>query len=387
MGPPPVSRIADPVRTHGLALEIAGRGAKVKRTFLTRVKILAVPWRRVSVVTDPNAPTSVVSLLLAAPPLLRPRLAVGGRAPQAHRRGAAARLTSRDHPVTHARMLALSPQALPRGGCPRAWLSATVVNGGSCAVGTGCTPVAASQSSSQLPGRGIVRDMACCRFLGRRRTMTSFVGTALRTTRFLAASAFLALFFPAPLRAQTPVVIDFEGIPQELVFNRFANLGVTFNGPLARDYSETPGIAHSGTQAVEVCFAQEFCTSPLSQLHRWPGAREVQIGYTAQLSQPARVTMQALDGSGAVVGQAEVALAAGTRFRSRTRRSTPRPRTSGGSSSGSHPPTPATRPSTTGWSSTTSSSAPQGRLRPVRPRRRLRSRSTSRRTFRRSSCR
>ena len=93
--------------------------------------------------------------------------------------------------------------------------------------------------------------------------MTTFVGTALRTTRFLAASAFLALFFPAPLKAQPPVVIDFEGIPQELVFTQFANLGVTFNGPLARDYSGTPGFAHSGTRAVGVCFAQEFCTSPL----------------------------------------------------------------------------------------------------------------------------
>jgi hypothetical protein len=63
--------------------------------------------------------------------------------------------------------------------------------------------------------------------------MANFFPTARRTTRFLAASAFLALFFSAPINAQTPVVIDFEGIPQELVFNRFANLGVTFNGPLA----------------------------------------------------------------------------------------------------------------------------------------------------------
>lgn len=143
--------------------------------------------------------------------------------------------------------------------------------------------------------------------------MTSFVGTALRTTRFLAASAFLALFFPPPLRAQTPVVIDFEGIPQELVFNRFANLGVTFNGPLARDYSDTPGFAHSGTRAVELCFAQEFCTSPLEVSFTAGQAHaRVFVGYTAQLPQPARVTMQALDANGAVVGQADVVLGPGT---------------------------------------------------------------------------
>ena len=62
-------------------------------------------------------------------------------------------------------------------------------------------------------------------------------------SRSIAASAFLALFFPAAIQAAPPVVIDFEGLPQELVFSRFANLGVTFNGPLARDYSETPGFA------------------------------------------------------------------------------------------------------------------------------------------------
>ena len=88
---------------------------------------------------------------------------------------------------------------------------------------------------------------------------------------------------------------------------------MTFNGPLARDYTITPGFAHSGTQAVEVCFAQEFCTSPLEVSFTAGQAHaKVFVGYTAQLPQPARVTMQALDGSGAVVGQAEVALAAGT---------------------------------------------------------------------------
>jgi hypothetical protein len=115
------------------------------------------------------------------------------------------------------------------------------------------------------------------------------------------------------MKAQTPVVIDFEGMPQELVFNRFANLGVTFNGPLARDYSETPGFAHSGTRAVEVCFAQEFCTSPLEiSFTAGQAHAKVFVGYTAQLPQPGRVTMQALDGTGAVVGQADVVLGPGT---------------------------------------------------------------------------
>ena len=137
--------------------------------------------------------------------------------------------------------------------------------------------------------------------------MTNFLVTALRTTPFLAAFTFLALFFPTPIKAQ--VVIDFEGIPPGLVFNQFANLGVTFNGPLVRDFSQTPGFAHSGARAVEVCFAQEFCTSPLNiDFTAGQAHARVWVGSSARLSQPSRVTMQALDGNGAVVGQAEVVL-------------------------------------------------------------------------------
>lgn len=139
--------------------------------------------------------------------------------------------------------------------------------------------------------------------------MNNFFAPTLRTVGFLGASIFLALLFPALTRAQAPVVIDFEGIQPALVFSQFASQGVTFNGPLARDFSPTPGFAHSGTKAIELCFAQEFCSAPLNiNLTAGQAHVKVWVGYTAQLTQPARVTMQALDANGQLVGQASVVL-------------------------------------------------------------------------------
>jgi hypothetical protein len=141
------------------------------------------------------------------------------------------------------------------------------------------------------------------------RSMNNFLAPVLRTAGFLGASIFLALLFPVPTWAQPPVVIDFEGLPLAPVFSQFASKGVIFNGPLARDYSSTPGFARSGSRAIELCFAQEFCTAPLNVNFTAGQSRaKVWVGYTAQLTQPARVTLQALDANGQPVGQASVVL-------------------------------------------------------------------------------
>ncbi|MEP6921915.1 MAG: hypothetical protein ABI967_12380, partial [bacterium] len=139
--------------------------------------------------------------------------------------------------------------------------------------------------------------------------MNNFTTAVLRTAGFLGAAILLSLLLPTPMRAQAPVIIDFDGIQSTLIFNQFASQGITFNGPLARDFSPTPGFAHSGTKAIELCFAQEFCSAPLNinftvgQAHA-----KVWVGYTAQLTQPTRVTMQALAGNGQLVGQTSVVL-------------------------------------------------------------------------------
>src|SRR5947209_2563622 len=63
----------------------------------------------------------------------------------------------------------------------------------------------------------------------------------------------------AQLSAAQNVVLDFENLPQAPVIAQYASKGVTFNGQMLRDYSQTPGFTHSGHNAVELCFASEFC--------------------------------------------------------------------------------------------------------------------------------
>jgi len=124
------------------------------------------------------------------------------------------------------------------------------------------------------------------------------------------AGCLVALGCSMPASGQT--VIDFENLQTSVtVLNQYANQGVTFNGPLARDYSQSPGFAHSGTKAIELCFAAEFCTTPLivsfttAQKHV-----KVWVGYSSPLSQATTVVMQALDQNGAMVSQTSAVLPA-----------------------------------------------------------------------------
>jgi hypothetical protein len=105
-------------------------------------------------------------------------------------------------------------------------------------------------------------------------------------------------------------VIDFENLQTQVtVLNHYSSQGATFNGPLARDYSQQPGFAHSGTKAIELCFAAEFCSAPLvvnfttAQKHV-----KLWVGYNSPLAAATSVLMQAIDGNGVIVGQATAVL-------------------------------------------------------------------------------
>ena len=93
---------------------------------------------------------------------------------------------------------------------------------------------------------------------------------------------------------------------------QYSAKGVTFNGVMAIDYSQSPfpaGFAHSGTVAIEQCFAVEFCMSPVGasfttgQLHvkAW-------VGYSFALSSPVVVRMTAFDAGHVSVGTSQVTL-------------------------------------------------------------------------------
>src|SRR5262249_29891752 len=106
------------------------------------------------------------------------------------------------------------------------------------------------------------------------------------------------------------VTLNFEDLqPPITLLNQYGSRGVTFNGPQLRDYSQTPGFAHSGTRAIELCFAIEFCTTPLNVAFT-TGQRHVRVwvGATFSLSQATTVVLQARDQNNGLVGQATAVL-------------------------------------------------------------------------------
>ncbi|OPX78139.1 MAG: hypothetical protein A4E45_01492 [Methanosaeta sp. PtaB.Bin039] len=125
-----------------------------------------------------------------------------------------------------------------------------------------------------------------------------------------------AILFSIVISANA-VIIDFEDIPttgpgtggQTVVSDQYKGLGVTFNSPVAIDYSLDFGIsgfAHSPTRAVESCYSKEFCRTPVEMsfagpvryLRLWAGQRH-------SLRIPKIVRLQAYDELGNLVGSDE----------------------------------------------------------------------------------
>ena len=131
------------------------------------------------------------------------------------------------------------------------------------------------------------------------------------TKYLLAVAACASICFPNPAPAQ--VVLTFDDLAAGPISTQYQSQGATFNYPLVRDYSETPGFTHSGTKAIELCFAAEFCTSTLN-VNFTAGQRHVKVfvGFTSQLSQASPVLLRALDVNGALVGQQTAVLGPST---------------------------------------------------------------------------
>ncbi|PZR85857.1 MAG: hypothetical protein DLM68_10490, partial [Hyphomicrobiales bacterium] len=70
-----------------------------------------------------------------------------------------------------------------------------------------------------------------------------------------------------------------------------------------------PGFVHSGKQAVEICFAAEFCKGTLN-VNFTAGQRDVKLfmGFTSALAQASPVLIKALDVNGAQIAQQTVIL-------------------------------------------------------------------------------
>lgn len=118
------------------------------------------------------------------------------------------------------------------------------------------------------------------------------------------ALLFVGAAFAAPAHAAT---LDFEDAQPSTVTDHYLSAGATFNGPRLRNYG--PGFTHSGTKAIELCFAIEFCTTPLKVTFNAGQARaKVWVGFSSQLGQAITVLLQALDQNNAVIVQTSAVL-------------------------------------------------------------------------------
>ena len=125
--------------------------------------------------------------------------------------------------------------------------------------------------------------------------------------KYVVIAAVASAFSSSSVGAQ--VVLNFDDLVAGPLSTQYQAQGATFAFPLVRDYSPTPGFAHSGKQAIELCFAAEFCKSTL-KVNFTTGETHVKVfvGFTSQLSQASPVLMRALDANGATVAQQTVML-------------------------------------------------------------------------------
>jgi len=105
-----------------------------------------------------------------------------------------------------------------------------------------------------------------------------------RWINLLTASILLELVVFSVSVPAAPVVIDFEDLPagpigtpaQVFVNTQYADRGITFNNPVALNFSNSsilgypPDFAHSGANAIETCYALRIDTLNRKQLeNQW----------------------------------------------------------------------------------------------------------------------
>ena len=137
--------------------------------------------------------------------------------------------------------------------------------------------------------------------------------------RSAAALCLLALSLFAS-RPATAEIITFEEMTPNggavPVLDFYANRGVIFRAS-AIDYTKGPPIlanfVHSGTNAIETCFAIEFCTSPIEVTFTQAQARvSAFAGFDGALGEAVTVVMRGFAADGSQVAQASVTIGPST---------------------------------------------------------------------------
>jgi len=130
----------------------------------------------------------------------------------------------------------------------------------------------------------------------------------VRVLRACAIGLAVVLSFTA-CSASHASVIDFEGIPPAALVFQYNQMGVSFHGATVRSYATTPGFAHSGSQAAELCFAAEFCSSPLAVDFAFAQVQvSVWVGSTYAIPTGRTVVLKAFDANNVEVAQSSLVL-------------------------------------------------------------------------------
>lgn len=116
-------------------------------------------------------------------------------------------------------------------------------------------------------------------------------------------------------RQQGTIVIDFEGLDGgTIVDQQYASRGVAFNGPRVLDYRQgipIPGFPHSGTNAIEHCYSQEFCYTPFTfRFSQLQTRVKLWVGYSGRLAQNRAVLLEVFNAPGALIGSDRAVLPA-----------------------------------------------------------------------------
>ena len=140
-----------------------------------------------------------------------------------------------------------------------------------------------------------------------------FIGLIFSSTlsSFLSSEFSMENVFASP----NPLAIDFENLShREFIFNQYANMGVIFHGSSVKDFSQSPGFAHSGVKAIQPCpLATEFCSSPIIVSFTAPQTHvKVWIGQEHSFNEQKLVVLRAFDSSGTQVGESSHSLPATT---------------------------------------------------------------------------
>lgn len=143
--------------------------------------------------------------------------------------------------------------------------------------------------------------------------MTSHMFRRALIAVLLASAMLLPMLQNAPahvpsMRQTPPDLIDFEDLAtteigtggQTIVSDQYAARGVTFNNPSVIDYAGgvvgIPEFVHSGSNAIQQCYAKEFCATPLVMRFAEPQQRvKIWVGFKGRLDSESVVRLTAFD--------------------------------------------------------------------------------------------